>query len=43
MNELENILKNQKAEYGKSVVKKLSQKLVIEYGRGYSTRNIFRC
>lgn len=25
-----------------SVIKKLSQKLVIEYGRGYSTRNIFR-
>ena len=38
----ENVLKNQKAEYGKSVIKKLSQKLVIEYGRGYSTRNIFR-
>ena len=38
----ENVLKNQKAEYGKSVIKKLSQKLVIEYGRGYSIRNIFR-
>ena len=38
----ENVLKNKKAKYGKSVIKKLSQKLVIEYGRGYSTRNIFR-
>lgn len=38
----ENVLKNQKAEYGKSVIKKLSKKLVIEYGRGYSERNIFR-
>ena len=38
----ENVLKNQKAEYGKSVIKKLSKKLVIEYGRGYGERNIFR-
>ena len=33
---------NQKAEYGKSVIKKLSKKLVSEYGRGYGERNIFR-
>lgn len=38
----ENVLKNQKAEYGKSVINKLSQKLTFEYGRGYSERNIFR-
>lgn len=38
----ENVLKNQKAEYGKSVIKKLSNKLVTEYGKGYSERNIFR-
>ena len=38
----ENILNNQKAEYGKSVIKTLSQRLVIEYGRGYGERNIFR-
>lgn len=38
----ENVLNNQKAEYGKSVIKKLSQRLVIEYGRGYGERNIFR-
>lgn len=38
----ENVLNNQKAEYGKSVIKKLSQRLVSEYGRGYGERNIFR-
>lgn len=38
----ENILKNQRAEYGKSVVKELSRKLVLKYGRGYSVRNIFK-
>lgn len=38
----DNILNNQKAEYGKSVIKKLSQKLTIEYGRGYSRANLFR-
>lgn len=38
----ENVLKNQKAEYGKSVIKKLSQRLTIEYGKGYSRANLFR-
>ena len=38
----DNVLKNQKAEYGKEVIKKLSQRLVIEYGRGYGERNLFR-
>lgn len=38
----ENILKNQRAEYGKSIVKELSRKLVLKYGRGYSVRNIFK-
>ncbi len=38
----ENILKNKKAEYGKEVIKKLSNKLTIEYGRGYSRANLFR-
>jgi len=37
-----NVLNNQKAEYGKAVIKKLSKKLVSEYGRGYGERNIFR-
>lgn len=38
----ENVLNYEKAEYGKSVIKKLSQKLTIQYGRGYSVRNIHR-
>ena len=38
----DNVLNNQKAEYGKAVIKKLSKKLTIEYGRGYGERNIFR-
>lgn len=38
----ENVLNNEKAEYGKSVINKLSQKLSIEYGNGYSRANIFR-
>ena len=38
----DNVLKNKKAEYGKSIIQKLSKKLVIEYGRGYGVRNIFR-
>lgn len=38
----ENVLKNQKSEYGKSVINKLSQKLTFEYRRGYSRANIFR-
>ena len=35
-------LNNQKAEYGKAVIKKLSEKLTIEYDRGYSRANLFR-
>ena len=38
----DNVLNNQKAEYGKAVIKKLSQKLTLEYGRGYSRANLFR-
>ena len=37
-----NILNDEKAEYGKEVIKKLSQRLTIEYGRGYSKANLFR-
>ena len=37
-----NVLNNQKAEYGKAVIKQLSQKLTNEYGRGYSRANLFR-
>ena len=38
----DNVLNNQKAEYGKAVIKKLSQRLASEYGRGYSRANLFR-
>ena len=38
----ENVLNYEKAEYGKSIIKELSQKLIEEYGRGYGERNIFR-
>jgi len=38
----ENILNYEKAEYGKSIINRLSQKLTIEYGRGYSRANIFK-
>lgn len=38
----ENVLNYEKAEYGKAVIKKLSQRLTIEYGRGYSSPNLFR-
>ena len=38
----EKLLGNEKAEYGKSVIKELSKRLVIEYGRGYSRANLFR-
>jgi len=35
------ILLDTKPEYGKSVIKSLSEELVAEYGRGYSQRNLF--
>ncbi len=35
------ILQNEKAEYGISAVENLSRELVAEYGRGYSSRNLF--
>ena len=38
----ENVLNNEKAEYGKAVIKRLSQRLILEYGQGYGMRNIFR-
>lgn len=37
-----NILNNQKAEYGKAIIKQLSQRLTRKYGRGYSRANLFR-
>lgn len=38
----QNILRNQRAEYGKYVIDELSQKLTLNYGTGYSRANIFR-
>ena len=38
----EKVLNNKKAEYGKAVIKELSQKLTLEYGRGYGKANLFR-
>ncbi len=38
----ENILNLEKAEYGKEVIKRLSEKLTLKYGRGYSRANLFR-
>lgn len=35
------ILKSEKAEYGKSVIRDLSKDLTKEYGKGYSQRNLF--
>jgi predicted nuclease of restriction endonuclease-like (RecB) superfamily len=36
------ILKNKKGEYGKYVVKQLSEKLTLEFGKGYSRASLFR-
>lgn len=38
----ENTLNNEKAEYGKAVIKKLSKRLSVKNGRGYSSANLFR-
>jgi DUF1016 N-terminal domain len=35
------ILKYDKAEYGKSIISSLSNELTQEYGKGYSQRNLF--
>lgn len=36
------LLNNQKPEYGKKVIKELSKKLIVKYGRGYSYSNLYR-
>jgi predicted nuclease of restriction endonuclease-like (RecB) superfamily len=36
------ILKNRRADYGKYVINLLSQKLIMEYGEGYSRSNLSR-
>lgn len=38
----EEIIKNDRAEYGKRIVQTLSAQLIIEYGRGYGVRNIWQ-
>jgi len=38
----ENVLSGGKAQYGKSVIEKLSVMLIESYGRGFSQRNLFR-
>lgn len=37
------ILENKRAEYGKEVVKTLSQELTQEYGKGWSTQHLRHC
>lgn len=39
----EDVLYNQRAEYGKQVVKNLAAKLTNRYGRGWSDRSLFHC
>lgn len=36
------ILRDQRAEYGKQIVATLSQELTAQYGRGFARRNLFR-
>ena len=38
----EEVLKKQRAEYGKKILPTVSAKLVEEYGNGYSERNLKR-
>ena len=37
----QDILKEKRADYGKEIVATLSQELAVEYGRGFSRRNLF--
>ena len=39
----EDVLYNQRAEYGKQVVKNLAAKLTEKYGQGWSDRSLFHC
>ena len=36
----EDVLQNERAEYGKEIVATLSQELTAEYGRGFGRRNL---
>jgi len=37
------VLNNERAEYGKQIVKKLSDKLTLEFGKGWSTKQLQHC
>ncbi len=37
------ILRGEKADYGKQIVVSLSQQLTMEYGRGWSQRQLWHC
>ena len=37
----QDILKEKRAEYGREIVVTLSRQLAVEYGRGFSRRNLF--
>jgi len=37
----QNILKEKRAEYGREIVVTLSRRLAVEYGKGFSRRNLF--
>ena len=37
----ENVLRYEKSEYGKTVIKELSVELTKLYGQGFSTRNLY--
>lgn len=38
----ENIIETKRAEYGEETIKKLGEKLTLEYGNGFGQRNLFR-
>jgi len=38
----EHILKNERAEYGKEMVTTLGKQLVLSYGRGFESKNLYR-
>lgn len=37
-----NIIQDKRAEYGKETIKKLAERLTVEYGKGFGQRNLFR-
>ena len=39
----EDVLYNQRAEYGKQIVKRLAKQLMVKYGNGWSDRKLLHC